>query len=138
MTDPTLAARVAAAQALADGITPGPWEAGVQGNGTPGYVYCDNELGSAVAITYGDALPFQVFSPKQLAANTALIAAAPDLVTLVSDLAAALAAAGAREARLVERERKLALLFKVTDGGQYMADWESRAATLLALEADHA
>ena len=60
--------------------TPRPWEVGVEGNGTPGYVYCNNGLGSAVAIVYGKALPYTVFSRAEEEANARLIAAAPELL----------------------------------------------------------
>ncbi len=60
--------------------TPGPWSVGTRGDGTPGYVYCDNELGSAVAIVYGKPLEYTVFSRAEEIANARLIAAAPDLL----------------------------------------------------------
>lgn len=60
-------------------FTPGPWSVGVEGEGVPGYVYCDNALGSAVAIVYGKALAFTAFSRQEEKANAALIAAAPRL-----------------------------------------------------------
>lgn len=62
------------------GHTAGPWEVGVKGNGAPGYVYCDNALGSAVAIVYGAPLLHSVFSRAEEEANARLIAAAPDLL----------------------------------------------------------
>lgn len=60
-------------------FTPGPWSVGVEGDGVPGYVYCDNALGSAVAIVYGKALAFTAFSREEEKANAALIAASPRL-----------------------------------------------------------
>jgi hypothetical protein len=60
--------------------TPGPWEVGSEGNGKPGYVYCNNSLGSAVAIVFGKPLRLTVFSPEEEEANARLIAAAPDLL----------------------------------------------------------
>lgn len=59
--------------------TPGPWSVGVEGDGVPGYVYCDNDLGSAVAICYGPALAYTVFPREQEVANAQLIAASPKL-----------------------------------------------------------
>jgi hypothetical protein len=67
--------------------TPGPWEVGTKGNGAPGYVYCTNDLGSAVAIVYGKALCFSVFSRAEEEANARLIAAAPDLYEALAELA---------------------------------------------------
>lgn len=60
--------------------TPGPWEVGTEGNGSPGFVYCDNSLGSAVAVVYGPAMRHSVFSRAEEEANARLIAAAPDLL----------------------------------------------------------
>jgi hypothetical protein len=60
--------------------TPGPWQVGTPGYGEPGYIYCDNALGSAVAITYGLPLALSVFSRAEEEANARLIAAAPDLL----------------------------------------------------------
>ncbi len=61
------------------GFTPGPWEVGAKGYGAPGYVYCDNSLGSAVAIVYGAPMRHSVFSRAEEEANARLIAAAPSM-----------------------------------------------------------
>ncbi len=58
-------------------FTPGPWEVGVYRNGVPGIVYCNNALGSAVAVVYGEKLPYSVFSREEEEANAHLIASAP-------------------------------------------------------------
>jgi hypothetical protein len=60
--------------------TAGPWEVGEIGNGQPGYVYCNNSMGSAVAIVFGKPLQFSVFTRAEEEANARLIAAAPDLL----------------------------------------------------------
>lgn len=65
--------------------TPGPWSLGGSdgdGSGGEGYIYCDNSLGSAVAIAFGECLPFPVFSREEEIANARLIAAAPDLLAV--------------------------------------------------------
>lgn len=58
--------------------TPGPWTAGE--GAYSGGVYCDNALGSRVAIVYGKGQDYSVFSSGEEEANAALIAAAPDLL----------------------------------------------------------
>lgn len=62
--------------------TPGPWEVGGgEKGGEPGYVYCDNDLGSAVAIVFGiPALRWSVFPREEEEANARLIAASPKLL----------------------------------------------------------
>lgn len=60
-------------------FTKGPWEKGVDGNGRDGYIYCDDSLGSAVAIVYGKELQYSLFSKEEKIANANLIAAAPDM-----------------------------------------------------------
>lgn len=63
--------------------TKGPWSLGGEegdGTGASGYVYCDNSLGSAVAICFGEHLRFTVFPREEEIANARLIASAPDLL----------------------------------------------------------
>jgi hypothetical protein len=72
----------------AAGHTPGPWEVGTPGNGEPGYIYCNNSLGSAVAIAYGMPLALTVFSRAEEEANARLIAAAPELLAALKKCAA--------------------------------------------------
>jgi hypothetical protein len=67
----------------------GPWVLGGDagdGKGADGYVYCDNNVGSAVAICFGDKLGLSVFSRKQEIANARLISAAPDFHDASDDL----------------------------------------------------
>jgi hypothetical protein len=80
-SQPSGASKNAATEAAPSAaFTPGPWEVGVEGNGTPGFIYCDNALGSAVAIVYGiDAMAHSVFPRRVEEANARLIAAAPML-----------------------------------------------------------
>ena len=59
---------------VAERATPGPWDEGDGKYGETGYVYCDNAMGSAVAVCYGKALPYTVFSREQEKANAAFIA----------------------------------------------------------------
>ena len=68
------------------GHTPGPWEVGGHDDGVPGYVYCDNEFGSAVAIAYGDALAYTCLPRDEQEANARLIAAAPDLLAALVEM----------------------------------------------------
>lgn len=97
MTDRITPAELDALERLCAEATPGPWEVGVEPNGTPGYIYCDNSLGSAVAIAYGRALRWTVFPRSEEEANAAFIAAArrdvPRLVERVRELEAALRSA---------------------------------------------
>lgn len=67
--------------------TAGPWEVGGGENGgSEDYVYCDNSLGSAVAIVRHDkALPMQVFSKAETDANAHLIAAAPEMLEALKE-----------------------------------------------------
>lgn len=60
-------------------FTPGPWERGgkhTKNGGDPFFVYCDDELGNAVAKC---AFSPTTLSIGQMIANAALCAAAPDL-----------------------------------------------------------
>lgn len=83
------------------GITPGPWEVGGDGNGAAGFVYCHNELGSAVAIFAGPALRWTVFPRAEEEANGRLIAAAPTIIrSLLSALKAERERTGKMEAVL--------------------------------------
>ena len=59
--------------------TPGPWEVGTEGSEI-GAVYCDNSLGSRVAIVFGKGQEYTAFSRTEEEANASLIAAAPDLL----------------------------------------------------------
>ena len=64
-------------------FTPAPWVLGGEegdGEGGSGHIYCDYSSGSAVAICFGDALPFSIFSREEEIANAKLISAAPDLL----------------------------------------------------------
>ena len=61
--------------------TPGPW---VLDERYPGYVYCDDVLGSAVA-TCRDGLVSHV-AHRDYVANANLIAAAPDLYAACKDI----------------------------------------------------
>ena len=60
--------------------TPAPWSLGSPGDGEIGSVYCDNSLGSRIAIVYGPAQKFTIFPREEEEANARLIAAAPDLL----------------------------------------------------------
>jgi len=60
--------------------TPGPWILGTEGDGAVGSVYCDNALGSRVAIVYGREQAYTVFPREEEEANARLIAAAPNLL----------------------------------------------------------
>lgn len=60
--------------------TKGPWALGVEGDGAVGSVYCDNALGSRVAIVYGPGQQFTAFTRVEEEANARLIAAAPELL----------------------------------------------------------
>lgn len=62
------------------GHTEGPWELGAEGNGAVGSVYCNNSMGSRVAIVFGKGQEYSVFSDAEEAANARLIAAAPELL----------------------------------------------------------
>lgn len=74
--------------------TPGPWSCGEKGNGAVGSVYCDNSLGTRVAIVYGRGQEYTIFSRAEEEANARLIAAAPDLLNALTVLADACASMG--------------------------------------------
>ena len=70
-------------------FTPGPWVLGGKDGdkfGADGYIYCNNSIGSAIAICYGDDLKCSVFSRSEEVANAKLIAAAPDLLEALENL----------------------------------------------------
>lgn len=75
--------------------TQGPWSVGVPGDGSPGRVYCNNLLGSSVALVYGDrGQEFSVLPRSEEEANARLIADAP-----AAALVLALICAGKAEIR---------------------------------------
>jgi hypothetical protein len=76
----------------AEAATPGPWDAGRPGNGSPGYVYSDDATGSAIACV---ALEWVHRSGAQIEANARFIAhARTDIPALLSELQKAREALG--------------------------------------------
>lgn len=60
---------------VCEAATPGPWEVGREHIGAErGSVYCDNELGSRIAIVFGDEQKFTVFPREEERANALHIA----------------------------------------------------------------
>lgn len=143
-TDPTLAARVADALVLADGITPGPWQYELD-NICQGYEFRDGKH-VATWIAEIDHMNREDYADngyesrsEQADRDARAITQVPELLALVRDLAAALAAAGAREARLAEAlkglmETMTPILQRSYPKSAWADAWEQAR---LALEADH-
>ena len=70
--------------------TPAPWELGKDGYGQDGYIYCDNDFGTAIAIVYGKGLMLTGISEQEAKANAQLMVCAPELLHEMESLAKAL------------------------------------------------
>jgi len=59
---------------LKEEASQGPFEVGKKGNGSPDFIYCDNELGSVIAIINGSSFHLSATSQSERKANAQLIA----------------------------------------------------------------
>ena len=114
--------------------TPGPWSIGKRGDGAIGSVYCDNALGSRVAIVFGEGQEFSVFSRREEEANAHLIAAAPELYEALKRIDTAMNAfiwSDATNWHVVRGDGQLTQMF-----GPFASP--GKASRALRIERDHA